>query len=680
MQVSCIFNHPIWARSISFLNRICRIEANAQLLHYINMVKTAQPTPENLLRDVFRLNQFRPGQLEIIQALQKHNAALAVFPTGGGKSLCYQLFSQMVEGVTLVVSPLIALMKDQIDSLEALGIPAGRLDSTLEKEDYRQLALQLQQGKLKLLYVAPERFNNERFRALMSGLRIALFAVDEAHCISEWGHNFRPDYLKLVQYAKAFGAERLLALTAPATTDVVKDICPAFSVPPAGVVITSAYRQNLFMSMAPVAGMIRSGHLVRKIRSRPPGTTIVYVTLQKTADQVARDLVAAGLNAKAYHAGMEKEARDVVQNWWMAKEDAIVVATIAFGMGIDKASVRYVYHYNLPKSLEGYAQEIGRAGRDGQPAIVELMGDHGDRSKLENFAWGDTPDPGDVAALVDYMMQQPETFTISPYQFGNQFDLRPLVLRTALIYLELLGILEQSTPQFATYQIRLLEKEVHFMDRHNDATRQFYQNLFNAGKRGRIWITIDIMQACEAMKKNRNLILRSITYLEDHGWAEVRASGPELTFKLLQPEADKKQLTLELNRRFRRREEQDLERIQQVIQLAEADQCKTIRLLEHFGEQRMEPCGHCTWCKEGKSQLLPVVKAGPPIPQVISPGTFKSLKYEYPRALRNVRQQVRFLLGITSPTLTFDKLHRHTLFGVLEDYPLQEVIQWCKAL
>ncbi len=370
---------------------------------------------EMLLRSRFGLAEFRPGQREVIDALRIRNSALAVLPTGGGKSLCYQLPALLFTGVTLVVSPLIALMKDQIDYLRRRGIAAARLDSSLETAELREVGDKLRGGTLQLLYVAPERFNNERFLADLrrDTVRIALFAVDEAHCISEWGHNFRPDYLKLAETARELGVERILALTATATPAVVKDICAAFKIPPECAVVTGFHRPNLELQTTPVTIAERDARLLDRLLARPPGPTIVYVTLQRTAERVAEQLAAAGLPARAYHAGLDTPSRTAVQDWWTRSDRAIVVATIAFGMGIDKADVRYVYHFNLPKSLESYSQEIGRAGRDGAPSIVELFACGADVPILENFAYGDTPTRAAVTAVVDELQAAGPAFDVS---------------------------------------------------------------------------------------------------------------------------------------------------------------------------------------------------------------------------------------------------------------------------
>src|SRR3954454_12716535 len=273
----------------------------------------ASAPPLDVLADRFGFREFRPGQREVVEALLAGRSALAVFPTGGGKSLCYQLPSLLLDGVTVVVSPLIALIKAQIASPAAHGVAAPRLDSSLGPDEVREVSARLRAGSLKLLYVSPERFNNERFLAQLAGTRIALFAVDEAHCISEWGHNFRPDYLKLAQRARELDAERVLALTATATPAVVADICAGFGIEEADSIVTGFYRPNLTMLTTPAPAAERDRILLDRLRERPPGASIVYLALQRTAVRTASFLAAAGLPARPYHAGMGAEERVTVQ-------------------------------------------------------------------------------------------------------------------------------------------------------------------------------------------------------------------------------------------------------------------------------------------------------------------------------------------------------------------------------
>ena len=394
--------------------------------------------PLQVLAETFGFDAFRPGQEQVIDALLAGRSALAVFPTGAGKSLCYQLPALLFDGMTVVVSPLIALMKDQIDFLRRSGIDAERLDSSLDAAEQRQIFDRLRAGSLRLLYVAPERFNNERFLAQLARVRISLFAVDEAHCISEWGHNFRPDYLKLAERARELAAERVLALTATATTAVVADIRAGFGIEERDAVVTGFYRPSLMLLTTPVGRDERDAQLVERLRERPAGSTIVYVTLQRTSLRVAALLAGAGLPARAYHAGMSAEEREAVQEWWSRSPDAIVVATIAFGMGIDKANVRYVYHYNLPKSLESYSQEIGRAGRDGAESICELFACADDVPTLENFAFGDTPTREALAGLLAEVLGHPLGTEFAAAELGEQ---RSRIL-AALEYLDEEGLVE----------------------------------------------------------------------------------------------------------------------------------------------------------------------------------------------------------------------------------------------
>ncbi|HBO46203.1 MAG TPA: RecQ family ATP-dependent DNA helicase, partial [Planctomycetaceae bacterium] len=321
-------------------------------------MQTSLPTPSvplpdaarQTLKQVFRFDSLRPGQESAIAALLVGRSVLAIFPTGGGKSLCYQLPSLLLDGLTVVLSPLIALMKDQIDFLASRGVPAARLDSSLSRDETIAVYDGLNAGRIKLLYVSPERLGNERFLAWIERRKIALLAVDEAHCISEWGHNFRPDYLKIARLAKQLKVERVLALTATATPHVARDIAREFNIAEQDAIQTGFYRPNLRLYVSPCRPAAKDDHLLARLGERPPGPTIVYVTLQRTAEDVTAFLNAHGFDARPYHAGMETDDRNAVQDAFMKSDRMIVAATIAFGMGIDKADIRYVYHYNLPKA------------------------------------------------------------------------------------------------------------------------------------------------------------------------------------------------------------------------------------------------------------------------------------------------------------------------------------------
>jgi ATP-dependent DNA helicase RecQ len=638
--------------------------------------------PLAVLATSFGFGSFRMGQQQVVEALLAGRSALAVFPTGGGKSLCYQLPALMLEGVTIVVSPLIALMKDQIDFLQLRGIEAARLDSSLGASEQRDTSERLRSGALKLLYVAPERFNNERFLAQLARIRISLFAVDEAHCISEWGHNFRPDYLKLAERARELRAERVLALTATATPAVVADIRKGFDIEEADAVVTGFYRPNLTLLLTPVTAGERDGRLLERLRARPPGSAIVYVTLQRTALRLAERLVEAGLPARPYHAGMSTEERVAVQEWWAGSRDGIVVATIAFGMGIDKADVRYVYHYNLPKGLESYSQEIGRAGRDGEESICELLACPDDVPTLENFAYGDTPTREALAGLLADVLEHPRgaEFAVSEYELSVRHDLRQLVIRTALTYLELDGVLRQGTPFYAGYRLRPAgESFEDAFSRFDTSRRAFLRRLIESGKTGRIWTTIAPDDAAAALGEERSRIVAALEYLDQQGLVELAAAEVRQRYTVTADLDAQTELVEPLLERFARRERSETERIQSVLALVTHDGCQVQALVAYFGEMRPEPCGHCSYCLIGRAQQLPEPEPRPPIEMIVDASDLTDLRASNADPLGTPRQVARFLAGITSPVTTRAKLTRHPLFGTLADRRFLDILVWCQA-
>ena len=637
-------------------------------------------TALEVLAERFGFTSFRPGQEHVIESLLAGRSALAVFPTGAGKSLCYQLPALLLDGVTVIVSPLIALMKDQIDLLARQGVDAARLDSSLDATEVRSVSERLREGSLKLLYVAPERFNNERFLAQLGETKIALFAVDEAHCISEWGHNFRPDYLKLAARARELGAERVLALTATATPAVVADICEGFGIAEADAVVTGFYRPNLTLLTTPARASARDQLLIDRLRERAPGSTIVYVTLQRTAERVAALLAAAGLPARAYHAGMNADDRVEVQEWWTASDRNIVVATIAFGMGIDKSDVRYVYHLNLPKGLESYSQEIGRAGRDGEPSICELFACREDVPTLENFAYGDTPTSEAIGGLLAEVLAHAEgaQFAISEYDLSSRHDVRPLVLKTILTYVELDGYLEQGTPFYAGYAVRPLSGSFDEVYAAFDAGRaDFLRRVLASGKEGRTWTTVDPAASAEALGEERDRIVVALGYLEQQGLVELKATDVRQRYTLRAQPPSLGVLRDSLAGRFGRREQAEAERIQRVVSLVTNEGCQVQALVGYFGETREDPCGHCTFCLTGRVQQLPEPEAQSAID--VDRAALAALVEAQPEALATPRQQARLLCGLTSPATTRAKLSRDALFGALAEQRFADVLSWCES-
>ncbi|HET9450458.1 MAG TPA: C-terminal helicase domain-containing protein, partial [Aggregicoccus sp.] len=415
-----------------------------------------------------------------------------------------------------------------------------------------------------------------------------------------------------------------------------------------------------------------------RIRERPPGSGIVYVTLQKTAEWLARSLADAGVPARAYHAGLETAERTAVQDWWMAASDGIVVATIAFGMGIDKADVRYVYHYNLPKGLESYSQEIGRAGRDGQPSTVELLACPDDVPTLENFAHGDTPTPEALQGLVEALLAGSPELEVDLYALSNRHDLRPLVLRTALTYLELAGVLRQGTPFYAGYKVQPSVPLEQLLGRFEGERRQFLEAVFAQSKKGRTWYTVDARAVAEALGQPRERVVKALDYLQEQGLAQTQVSEPRQRYTRLRENEDAAALVAGLLGRFEQRERQEISRIQQVLALVTHPGCQSNALVAHFGQQRGGPCGHCTFCRTGKAQVLPPARERPSLPAGLDEASLRALVKSHPGALGTPRQVARFLCGLGSPATSRARLGGHRLFGALEEWPFAEVLGYCE--
>ena len=341
------------------------------------------PTMHAALSEIFGFRSFRPHQEEIVRAILDGRDAFAVMPTGGGKSLCYQLPAHLKKGLCVVVSPLISLMKDQVDAANANGLRAGTLNSMTTPSERNAVGAAIQSGQLDLLYVSPERFNTDLFIERLKTIDIAFFAIDEAHCISEWGHDFRPDYLALSRIVPEFPNIPIAAFTATATPQVADDIVRRLALRSPHLTRASFNRANLFYAVQPKIDADRQ--IFEFLQDRKGESGIIYRTTRKNVEATAEYLCAKGLTARTYHAGMEDRERIEVQEAFRRDECPIIVATIAFGMGIDKSNVRFVVHGDLPKNLEGYYQETGRSGRDGEPARCLLLFGRQDISTLTFF-------------------------------------------------------------------------------------------------------------------------------------------------------------------------------------------------------------------------------------------------------------------------------------------------------
>ncbi|NUT75018.1 RecQ family ATP-dependent DNA helicase [Pseudomonas sp. C1C7] len=636
------------------------------------------------LEQVFGYPQFRPGQEAAIGAVLAGRSAAAIFPTGSGKSLCYQLPAVMLPHLTLVVSPLLALMQDQLAFLQRHGISAGSIDSAQSREDASDVMARAKSGELKILMISVERLKNERFRNFLQQVPISLLVVDEAHCISEWGHNFRPDYLKLPDYQRQFNIPQVLLLTATATPQVIADMQAKFAIAAQDVVTTGFYRPNLNLWVEPVRGQDKRRRLVEWMTQRAGQPSIVYVTLQKTAELIAEHLQRNNIAAEAYHAGLPHEQREALQKRFMDGQCNCIVATIAFGMGIDKSDIRNVVHFDLPKSTENYSQEIGRAGRDGQPSDCLVLANRDSLNVLENFVYGDTPELDGIRHVLDELQSNaPEgqwEFLLGP--LTDDSNIRQLPLKTLLVQLELREIIAPRYAYYAEYRFKYLEEPEVLLARFEGERRDFVEAIIQTSKRARTWATVNFEALFEQYQAERDRVVRALDYFQEKGWVELESKLMTEVYSLLNSGFDSAALSEELHGYFTRHEQTEVARIHAMLDLFATERCLGYRLAEYFGDfDAPQQCGHCSVC-HGQVARLP---EPPALPALVDKnfealcGDFIHRHEQHTGLPPSAERLTRFLCGISVPLFTRLKARTVTGYAVLEDYPYGEVRSWVQA-
>ncbi len=644
------------------------------------------------LQQHFGFDSFRAGQEQAISQLLQGQSTLAIFPTGSGKSLCYQFTATQLPHLTLVVSPLIALMKDQLAFLQSKGIAAACLDSSLTPQQSQAVMQSVHAGETKILMVSVERFKNERFRRFIETVTISMLVVDEAHCISEWGHNFRPDYLKLPQYCQALNIPLVLLLTATATKQVKLDMAAKFAIQPEHIVQTGFYRANLDLTTLAVAEQDKKAVLLEQISKMSQlhghASGIIYVTLQQTAEHVAQFLQEAGINACAYHAGFASETRGQIQHDFMSNKTQIIVATIAFGMGIDKSDIRFVIHYDLPKSIENYSQEIGRAGRDNLPSHCITLANLDGLTTLENFIYADTPEQSSIAYVLETIESQKNNglWEMQLLALANESNIKQLPLKTLLVQLELLGIIQAKYSYFADFKIKLLQPIEQILARFDDNRRDFLVRVFNAVAFKKVWGSLDFTQLLQDASIERSRVITALEYLQQQELIVLETKAMTDVYAVQVNAIAVQELSQQLYHYFADKERKEVARIGNLIDFFQLKTCLSVNLTCYFDDSSFQQqmtqqsgsyqCCHCSVCR-GHSISLTVTNQDLvwPSEEIIlsALAKLKNALADKTHLPITIESYCRFLAGMTSPLFTRNKVRQMDGFGLCQQHAYQDI-------
>ena len=559
------------------------------------------------LHEHFGFEDFREGQREVITAILEGRDTVVVMPTGGGKSLCYQLPALMKPGATIVVSPLIALMKDQVDALAARNLPATFINSSIPFEEQKARIQNVRRGLYKLVYVAPERFRSAHFVEALRSIDISLFAIDEAHCISQWGHDFRPDYLRLRASIEEIGRPQIAALTATATPYVRADIIEQLKLNDPRAFVSGFDRPNLSISVVHTQKEREKITHIKALAASSGGSGIIYTSTRKAVEQVAGRLQGAGLNVIGYHAGMDEAARTKAQDDFMSGRTQMIVATNAFGMGIDKPDIRFVVHHHLPGSIEAYYQEIGRAGRDGFPSTCVLLFNYADKRTQDYFIEGSYPPPETVARVYQALVAtNQQRIELSVSEIAARAAVRnEMAVQSALIILEKAGHIERGSSNENRAALRLLmqphEARASAGARETKARQVLFGLLGGFDLNERTDIELDVTDFAESIGLDLSAVRRALSQLNASG---VISYNPARRTRGVLMLDEKPASHLRIRpQEVARRAALEQRKLREMISFCYTESCYRAFILDYFGDPHHAPnCGTCSNCVAPSSE------------------------------------------------------------------------------
>lgn len=644
------------------------------------------PSPENLETHLgrFGLTSFRPGQRDVIEAVVAGHDCLCIMPTGGGKSLCYQLPSVAREGTTLVISPLIALMKDQVDALLERGISATCINSSLSASEQYERVQAMAAGAYDLVYVAPERLRNARFLEAVRAMKLQLLAVDEAHCISEWGHDFRPDYARLGRFRERLGNPQTIALTATATPTVRTDVVQLLGLTEPQTFITGFARPNLRFEVQMANSDVEKDQALLEFLRQNPGSGIIYAaTRRRCEDLVERVSQESRRRIGLYHAGLTPDDRRRMQDDFMEGRKEIIVATNAFGMGIDKAALRFVVHYNMPGTLEAYYQEAGRAGRDGLPSRCLLLFSYSDLKIQEYFIDSAYPSPDVVAKVYHYLRKindDPIEITLDEIKERLGVDTGTEGISASEQLLEKAGVLERLSSQQNTAAVKLdsdLPTLVDLLPPESKVRRKLMRAIENiVGELRYDYVYFQLRTLSDMTGLDREQINRGLRELKKLSMFDYVPPFRGRAVHMIERDKRFDQLGIDFAE-LDRRKAAEYTKLDCVARFARTRSCRQLEFLQYFGDPNHAKCGNCDNCGP--------LRASAPAAQEHHPGVIEAVRMALSGVARTHGRigktlVAKMLGGSQSKDVTALRLDKLSTFGILGHLKQNETVALLDAL